>query len=78
MLAHIYSADLILVMMPFTKVAHCVLAPLSQVVTAVAWKFVPGAGDRVAATLGHAGHPTWLAAARPLARAGEEKGTCVK
>ena len=53
MLLHVYSADLILAMVPFTKVAHCVLAPLSQIVTAVSWKFVPGAGDCVAATLGH-------------------------
>jgi nitrate reductase gamma subunit len=59
MLVHIYSADLILLLIPFTKIAHCVLAPLSQVVTAVAWKFPAGAGDRVAATLGYADRPTW-------------------
>ena len=57
MLLHVYAADLILVMIPFTKIAHCVLAPLSQIVTAVAWKFPAGAGDRVAATLGYAGRP---------------------
>jgi hypothetical protein len=34
------------------------------VVTAVAWKFVPGAGARVAATLGYADHPTWATGAR--------------
>ncbi len=60
MLLHVYAADLILVMIPFTKIAHCVLAPLSQIVTAVAWKFPAGAGDRVAATLGYAGRPVWL------------------
>ena len=54
MLIHIYSADLVMLLIPFTKIAHCVLAPMSQLVTAVSWKFVPGAGDRVAATLGHA------------------------
>jgi nitrate reductase gamma subunit len=59
MLVHVYSADLILLLIPFTKIAHCVLAPLSQVVTAVAWKFPAGAGDRVAATLGYADRPTW-------------------
>ncbi len=64
MLAHLYSADLIMVMIPFTKIAHCVLAPLSQLVTAVSWKFVPGAGDRVAATLGHADRPCWVDKAR--------------
>lgn len=64
MLLHVYSADLIMVLIPFTKIAHCVLAPLSQVVTAVAWKFPPGAGDRVAATLGYADRPSWLPKAR--------------
>ena len=60
MLVHVYSANLIMLMIPFTKIAHCVLAPLSQVVTAVAWKFPAGAGDRVAATLGYADRPTWV------------------
>jgi nitrate reductase gamma subunit len=64
MLLHVYSADLIMALIPFTKIAHCVLAPLSQIVTAVAWKFPPGAGDRVAATLGYADCPTWLPKAR--------------
>jgi nitrate reductase gamma subunit len=64
MLVHVYAADLIMVLIPFTKIAHCVLAPLSQVVTAIAWKFPPGAGDRVAATLGYADRPSWTPKAR--------------
>ncbi len=64
MLLHVYSADLILALIPFTKIAHCVLAPLSQSVTAVAWKFPSGAGDRVAATLGYAECPSWIPQAR--------------
>jgi nitrate reductase gamma subunit len=64
MLLHVYSADLIMMMIPFTKVAHCVLAPLSQVATAISWKFVPGAGDRVVVTLGHADQPSWADKAR--------------
>ncbi len=64
MVLHVYSADLIMVLIPFTKIAHCVLAPLSQLVTAVAWKFPPGTGDRVAATLGYADCPTWLPKSR--------------
>jgi nitrate reductase gamma subunit len=59
MLLHVYSADFIMLTIPFTKLAHCVLAPLSQAVTAVAWKFPPGAGDRVACTLGYADRPSW-------------------
>ncbi len=64
MLVHVYMANLIMLLIPFTKIAHCVLAPLSQLVTAIAWKFPAGAGDRVAATLGYADRPTWLPKAR--------------
>ncbi len=64
MLLHVYSADLILVLLPFTRIAHCVLAPISQLVTAVAWKFPVGAGDRVVETLGYQGLPSWIAKSR--------------
>lgn len=64
MLIHIYSANLVMVLIPFTKIAHCVLAPLSQLVTGIAWKFPAGAGDRVAATLGYADRPSWAPKAR--------------
>ena len=64
MLIHIYAGDLIMLMIPFTKIAHCVLTPLSQLVTAVAWKFPAGAGERVAETLGFSDRPTWVPKAR--------------
>jgi len=64
MLVHVYSGDLVMALIPFTKIAHCVLAPLSQLVTALAWKFPVGAGDRVAATLGYGDRPSWLEGAR--------------
>ena len=60
MLIHIYSGNLIMVLIPFTKIAHCVLTPLSQLVTAVGWKFPAGYGDRVRATLGKADRPSWV------------------
>jgi len=66
MLVHLYAGDLILLMIPFTRLAHCVLAPLSQLVTGIAWKFPAGAGDRVAETLGFADRPTWVPKARFL------------
>jgi nitrate reductase gamma subunit len=75
MLVHVYSADAIMLLIPFTKIAHCVLAPLSQAVTAVAWKFPAGAGARVAATLGYRDRPSWLEKARlepPDAQADQE------
>ncbi|MCB2198855.1 hypothetical protein KQI63_05575 [bacterium] len=52
MLVHLLSANIVMLLIPFTKIAHCVLMPLSQYVSAVAWKFPKGTGDRVAATLG--------------------------
>jgi nitrate reductase gamma subunit len=68
MFVHVYAADAIMLTMPFTELAHCVLAPLSQAVSAVAWKFPPGAGDRVAATLGYAARPSWIEGSRLEAR----------
>ncbi|MCX6543354.1 MAG: hypothetical protein NTV05_02950 [Acidobacteria bacterium] len=64
MLLHLLSADAVMFLLPFTKITHCVLQPLSQLVTAVAWKFVPEAGDRVAATLGFADRPSWAERSR--------------
>jgi nitrate reductase gamma subunit len=60
MLLHLLSANTVMLLLPFTKIAHCVLQPMSQLVTALSWKFVPGAGDRVAATLGYANRPSWV------------------
>ena len=82
MLAHIYAGDLIMLMIPFTKLAHCVLAPMSQLVTAIAWKFPAGAGDRVVETLGLADRPTWVLKPRihtaPLASEPATKGDASK
>jgi len=64
MLIHVYAADTILLLMPFTKIAHCVLAPLSQIVSAVAWKFPAGAGDRVSVARGYAQRPSWVEESR--------------
>jgi nitrate reductase gamma subunit len=64
MLVHVFAGDLILLMIPFTKIAHCVLTPLSQLVTGIAWKFPAGAGDRVAETLGYRDRPAWMPQAR--------------
>jgi len=52
MLVHMLSAELIFVMVPFTKVAHCVLVPLSQLVTNQGWRFPADSGTGVAKTLG--------------------------
>lgn len=57
MLIHILSAELIFVLLPFTKIAHCILLPLSQVVSNIAWKFPADTDDAVCTTLHKKGAP---------------------
>lgn len=52
MLIHILSGCLIFILIPFTKIAHCVLLPLSQWISARAWKFPAEAGENITLTLG--------------------------
>lgn len=57
MLVHILSGELIFILLPFSKIAHCVLAPLSQVVSTLAWKFPPETDDDICTTLNKKGAP---------------------
>lgn len=57
MLIHVLSAELIFILMPFTKIAHCVLMPISQVITNVAWKFPARTDEDVRITLDREGTP---------------------
>ena len=57
MLMHILAADLIFILMPFTKIAHCVLMPLSQFIANLAWKFPADTDDAVCTTLNKKGAP---------------------
>ncbi len=51
MIVHVLSGDLIFLLIPFTKIAHCVLAPFSQVIDALAWKFPPATDQDILETL---------------------------
>ncbi|NNJ52110.1 MAG: hypothetical protein HKP17_02990 [Ignavibacteriaceae bacterium] len=55
MLMHVLSGNLIFILIPFTKIAHCVLMPLSQVVCTIAWKFPPETDEAVCSTLNKKG-----------------------
>jgi len=55
-LIHVLTGNLLLVLIPTTKLAHMVLLPFSRAVAEVGWRFVPGSGDRVQDTLGKEGH----------------------
>ncbi len=57
MLIHVLSANIIFLLIPFTKIAHCVLMPLSQVICTLAWKFPPDTDKAVAMTLNKKGDP---------------------
>ena len=57
MLVHILSGELIFILIPFSKIAHCVLSPLSQVVSTLAWKFPPETDDNICTTLNKKGAP---------------------
>jgi len=57
MLIHVLSGEVIFVALPFTKIAHCILQPLSQVVSVLAWKFPASVDDDVCTTLNKKGAP---------------------
>lgn len=50
MLIHILSAELLFVLIPFTKLAHIVLFAFDRI-SGIHWQLRPGAGDQVAETL---------------------------
>ena len=57
MLVHVMSANLLLVLIPVTKLSHIALMPSVQLVTEIAWHWPPDAGSKLAATLGKEEEP---------------------
>lgn len=45
MLFHTLNGLTVMVLMPFTKIAHCVLYPLARLSTELAWRFTPQGGS---------------------------------
>ena len=54
-LLHLLSAEVLLVLVPFSKLVHIVLFWVSQGATELGWRFPPGFGHRVRASLGKEG-----------------------
>lgn len=54
-LTHLLSAELLLTLIPFTKLAHGILFPFTRISWELGWHFVPGAGERVRIALGKEG-----------------------
>jgi nitrate reductase gamma subunit len=57
LLVHVLAGDLVLVLVPLTKLSHMVLLPLTQLVSELAWRFPADAGARVAVALGKENEP---------------------
>jgi len=55
MIIHVLSGELVLVLMPFTKITHCVLYPFVHYASNYAWRFVPTGGEDVLKSLGKDG-----------------------
>ncbi len=56
-IVHLLSAELLLVLVPFSKLGHVILFPLTRASWEMGWHFVPGAGDRIRIALGKEGEP---------------------
>jgi nitrate reductase gamma subunit len=57
LLLHALGADLLLVLVPLTKLSHMILMPFTQLISELAWHFPPDAGARVGAALGKEREP---------------------
>jgi nitrate reductase gamma subunit len=57
LLLHVLSADLLIFLVPLTKLSHMILLPFTQLIGELAWHFPPDAGSRVAVTLGKENEP---------------------
>jgi hypothetical protein len=51
MLFHTLNGLGLILITPFTKIAHCVLFPLIRLGTEVAWHFTPMGGEKTVQTL---------------------------
>ncbi len=57
LLLHIITGNLVLVLAPVTKIAHCALYPLTRLVFQLGWHFPAATGRHVAQALSKEGEP---------------------
>ncbi|MEJ2720284.1 MAG: hypothetical protein P8181_03975 [bacterium] len=57
MFVHVMSGNLILILIPFSKLSHAVLFPTTQLVSEMAWHLAPESGWNVARALGKENEP---------------------
>jgi len=51
LLLHVLLGNAALVLVPTTKIVHCVLFPFTRLTNELGWRNVPGVGDRIVAAL---------------------------
>jgi nitrate reductase gamma subunit len=54
---HVMSANLVMVLIPLTKLTHAALLPGVQLISELGWHWPPDAGSKLAVTLGKEGEP---------------------
>jgi nitrate reductase gamma subunit len=57
LLVHMLAGNLALVLTPLTKIVHCILAPLSHLLSEVGWHFPAASGRNVAVALAKENEP---------------------
>ncbi len=57
LLIHVMSANLVMILIPVTKLSHCALTPVSQIVSEFVWHWPAEAGSKLASTLGKENEP---------------------
>ena len=57
LLVHVISANVIFILVPLTKISHCVLLPFTQMLSEAAWHFPADSGTQVAVALGKENDP---------------------
>ena len=57
LLIHVLRAELLFVMIPLTKLSHCVLLPGTQFVSELAWHWPADSGSKVCIALGKENAP---------------------
>jgi len=57
LLVHVVSANVLLILIPVTKLSHMILLPATQLVSELAWHFPPDAGQKVGVMLGKTEQP---------------------
>ena len=57
MLVHVICGNLMIVALPFSKLSHALLFPITRLISEMAWHLAPDAGQQVAIALNKESDP---------------------